>query len=1035
MAEQEEVLDDAYATDVDVHAPAQPARAPGGDGPEAQAGTTTGGEGGLATAEDASTNQGTSSRTDLAPENEHGNNVDEAAGESREETDLQAMTTTSSGTDDPLEEGNAEQRSRVRQRLSQRAIANVGSGPTAAAPTVAMSIPPRQQNSTTENWQSPSSPSPTSPQTQPSLTASSPADSVSFLEAIEAEQALSSSPARTALPQLERSESLEVPNPVASTPEPRPPPPPPPTPSTTMRATAAAAATPVPALPPPPEAPPSSLPRLSRPTPVPRANVSGSSQHSQQPPGSGPPSHSSSIMGPEESFAMLMGQAAPLMSWEASASSVGSFGLRQEPLQPPASPTLIVHATQSLFSAVTPSANTAAGAANNHSEAAPPSFASSAAATTTSSDAFGRGDAQTPQTQRRSGISTVAAPASHSQDLTEISLNETPRYAPDARNDAQGPPLRRIRSRDRSASGDLAELGTHHESLAPQPGTPEARRVMWIFTGLVAIMVVANLDNGALPASLKQLEMDSMFSLNLAMKGFLGSCTFIGLTVGAGLSGRLLQVMSSKRLLVITLCANVVFCLAFSLSTNRWQLFFTRAAVGATKSTAAVFCPVWVDNFGPHNRRTLWMSLIQGASPIGIMLGYVFAGIFNALGVDSIGFCIEQCHQGMYKGWRLPFLVQAILMGALIIMLVSFPVQHLDFYKPKALLPEMKRSGSNTSTASDAEPPGGSSENLRGLERASSNVTPRGSPGAVVESVEARNGNVRSLSSVASQMRRHEDVEFQTPTSLVGQLRLLLTDEMYVSLVATLSSLYFVVTGIQFWITDYLTAPRPDGMGIALAKVVAAFSATSATAPILGVVFGGFFIDRLGGYRGHYQRLRAMRACACFGALAVICALGTMGADNLGGVISGVWLLLFFGAMIVPVLTGVLLTVVPAPLQSIASSTSIISFQLFGYILAPLLCGVIAEVTSLTWGFRLVLLWSILAFLCLLPCVDIMRIPADLTLWLASIRANGLSGLSLDRLGDGPTYSNEEYLASLQYTNELYAGDSAPGGPRRVSTL
>ena len=56
-----------------------------------------------------------------------------------------------------------------------------------------------------------------------------------------------------------------------------------------------------------------------------------------------------------------------------------------------------------------------------------------------------------------------------------------------------------------------------------------------------------------------------MFRLNHAMKGLLGSCTFIGLTIGAAVSGRLLQTWSNKLLLVTTLAANAIFSLAFAL--------------------------------------------------------------------------------------------------------------------------------------------------------------------------------------------------------------------------------------------------------------------------------------------------------------------------------------------------------------------------------------------------------------------------------------------------------------------------------------
>ena len=35
---------------------------------------------------------------------------------------------------------------------------------------------------------------------------------------------------------------------------------------------------------------------------------------------------------------------------------------------------------------------------------------------------------------------------------------------------------------------------------------------------------------------------------------------------------------------------------------------------------------MWVDEFGPEDKRTLWMALCQASVPIGVMLGYLIAG-------------------------------------------------------------------------------------------------------------------------------------------------------------------------------------------------------------------------------------------------------------------------------------------------------------------------------------------------------------------------------------------------------------------------
>jgi hypothetical protein len=50
-----------------------------------------------------------------------------------------------------------------------------------------------------------------------------------------------------------------------------------------------------------------------------------------------------------------------------------------------------------------------------------------------------------------------------------------------------------------------------------------------------------------------------------------------------------------------------------------------------------------------------------------------------------------------------------------------------------------------------------------------------------------------------------------------------------------ISVLYFVVTGIQFWISNYME----EVLGEPAKKVNSMFASVSITAPILGCIFGG----------------------------------------------------------------------------------------------------------------------------------------------------------------------------------------------------
>jgi hypothetical protein len=88
--------------------------------------------------------------------------------------------------------------------------------------------------------------------------------------------------------------------------------------------------------------------------------------------------------------------------------------------------------------------------------------------------------------------------------------------------------------------------------------------------------------------------------------------------------------------------------------------------------------------------------------------------------------------------------------------------------------------------------------------------------------------------------------------------------------------------------------------------VMLLFVATSATAPVAGVAFGGWVIDRCaGGFRGA-NRPKALRLVLLLGVLANFAGWvgGWYESKSIYFVVGCIWLLLFFGAACLPPLTG-----------------------------------------------------------------------------------------------------------------------------------
>ena len=97
--------------------------------------------------------------------------------------------------------------------------------------------------------------------------------------------------------------------------------------------------------------------------------------------------------------------------------------------------------------------------------------------------------------------------------------------------------------------------------------------------------------------------------------------------------------------------------------------------------------------------------------------------------------------------------------------------------------------------------------------------------------------------------------------TVMSILQQLFANKVYLYLVAAIASLYFTVTGVQYWGTSYLTLQ----LGAPPSLVNVLFILCASTGPTSGVVFGGWAADAVGGYKGVHQRVIALELCTLFG--------------------------------------------------------------------------------------------------------------------------------------------------------------------------
>ncbi|TYZ64427.1 hypothetical protein PybrP1_008295 [[Pythium] brassicae (nom. inval.)] len=241
----------------------------------------------------------------------------------------------------------------------------------------------------------------------------------------------------------------------------------------------------------------------------------------------------------------------------------------------------------------------------------------------------------------------------------------------------------------------------------------------------------------------------------------------------------------------------------------------------------------------------------------------------------------------------------------------------------------------------------------------------------------ARSPHERSL--LDASILEEEFIEVYEQGSFSDGLLELAHIPIFCLIVGGLTAVYFVVTGVQYWSTIFMI----KSLHASKYLVNGLFVVVAGTGPIFGVFYGGWLIDRYGGYIGVEQRAKSLGICMVLGITAFGISAVTTFFNDIYITAAFLWLLLFFGGSILPACTGIFISVVPAEHRALASSLSVMVFNLCGYSLSPYLTGLMMEwvlshqgrpgsyfetcdeACAYRLGFRFCLFWSLWSFICI----------------------------------------------------------------------
>jgi MFS family permease len=280
------------------------------------------------------------------------------------------------------------------------------------------------------------------------------------------------------------------------------------------------------------------------------------------------------------------------------------------------------------------------------------------------------------------------------------------------------------------------------------------------------------------------------------------------------------------------------------------------------------------------------MSFQQISSPLGTVLGYILATVLKKI------------------NWTHAFIVQACIQAALAVGLIFIP--RIYFEKDLFNVDKFKQVNVNELAVIDA------ADNLQ---------------------VEVKPVDIISV----FEYRQRPNASTNKCLEFFSNLRILIKRKVYIVSTFSVVVLLFIVTAIQYWISDYLKIV----LKIEETVITIAFVVTCVTAPTLGIILGGIVVQKYGGY----EKKVASLICVIFSVLAGCCSIAIPIFSDIVGFAIFLWLFFFFGGAIVPNIVGIYLSSLPVELRGAGNSVSNVLINGLGYLPAPYIYGAIFDNT------------------------------------------------------------------------------------------
>ena len=425
------------------------------------------------------------------------------------------------------------------------------------------------------------------------------------------------------------------------------------------------------------------------------------------------------------------------------------------------------------------------------------------------------------------------------------------------------------------------------------------RSIRWLIMFLfILINMVMMIDTGLFSSASTKIK----HTLNIDDKkfGLFGSCNHSGRILGTIAFMFIFNLFNRKNLLIIPLYLHSFSIFLFTITDIVPLLFVARILNGFCATFGFIYFPIWIDQFGIQTKKTGMMSLIQMASPLGMVLGYTMNTIF---GSDK---------------WKLTLLIESISLFIFVTMIILMPKkyfskklcfkQHFDGVEK---IKQMKR--------------------IKYKRKKNSNKKLINNKNIKKENNKKNNKKIEVNRPSVFGENNQESTKIEVFT-FSKKIKYILTNKIFILTTLYKSTNQFICCGIGFWLTDYLENILGEKNSY---KRLYSYIIIIVIGPIVGMALGGF----IGSIAGGYQKKQSVLAIFILQAISAIVSIFVPIVDNVFFFVLFLSLFNTFMSMVVPVNTGLILWTMPKNMKGFGTGVSNLITTLLGRLPAPFLYG------------------------------------------------------------------------------------------------